>query len=100
MQINYYDKDKLCTVIHWQGFQVSIQNFTDNLISRAFGCKESVTWEDLESFLESRCFPKNRANAKDILENIGLEEYDPFEIVKKTQGKMAEDDQWLEFVED
>jgi hypothetical protein len=27
---------------------------------------------------------------------LGLEEYDPLAIVRKTQGRMAEDDQWLE----
>lgn len=100
MYIYYYDREKLCTVIHWKGFDVSIENFTDDIYSRAFGRKENVSWEDLKKFLESRCFPRNRTNAKEILTNMGLEEYDPFQIVKKTQGRMAEDDQWLKFVED
>ena len=30
------------------------------------------------------------------LEALGLEEYDPLAIIGKTQGRMAEDDQWME----
>lgn len=100
MNIHYYNRDKLCTIIHWEKFQVSIQNFTDDIFERAFGRKEYVTWQDLEYFLASRCFPKSRANAKELLKELGLDYYDPFEIVKITKGRMAEDDQWLEFVED
>ena len=37
-----------------------------------------------------------RANYMGIgLETIGVEEYDPVEIIKKTEGRMAEDEQWI-----
>ena len=47
-------------------------------------------------FLEERCIPKERDGIREYLEAIGLNEYDPLEIIKKTKGKMAEDDQWIE----
>jgi hypothetical protein len=30
------------------------------------------------------------------LESIGLDEYNPIEIIQRTAGRMAEDNQWLE----
>ena len=62
----------------------------------AFGTNELPTWEDFELFLEERCVPRERAGLREYLEALGLEEYDPLDIVRKTQGRMAEDDQWLE----
>lgn len=62
----------------------------------AFGANELPTWEDFELFLEERCVPRERAGLREYLEALGLEEYDPLDIVRKTQGRMAEDDQWLE----
>ena len=54
------------------------------------------TWSDFEAFLEERCVPRQRAGLREYLEALGLEEYDPLAIVQRTQGRMAEDDQWME----
>ena len=52
----------------------------------------------LEYFLESRCFPKSRAMLKSILRELGLDSYDPLAIIEKTQGRMAEDKQWIHLI--
>ena len=36
-----------------------------------------------------------RAGLREYLETIGVDRYDPLEIIRKTQGRMAEDDLWL-----
>jgi hypothetical protein len=46
--------------------------------------------------LEERCIPRQRAGLREYLEAHGLDEYDPLAIIKKTKGRMAEDDQWME----
>ena len=51
------------------------------------------------TFLEERCVPRQRDGIQEYLEALGLDEYDPWEIVKHTQGRMAEDQQWIEVVE-
>ena len=33
--------------------------------------------------------------AAEYLESIGVGEYDPLAIIRKTEGRMAEDDQWM-----
>ena len=51
------------------------------------------------AFLEERCVPRQREGIREYLETLGLDEYDPWEIIKRTQGRMAEDQQWIEVVE-
>ena len=36
---------------------------------------------------ESRCFPKTRDHAKDILKEMGLPFYDPLLIIEKQMGE-------------
>ena len=41
--------------------------------------------------------PRSRSGIREYLEAIGVEEYSPIEIIKKTSGRMAEDNQWLKW---
>lgn len=95
--ISYYDNDTLCTRIY--------ADFTDHLLAiknedvpnlhRAFGVNETPTWDDFMSFLEERCIPRQRDGLHYYLDELGLDEYDPLAIVLRTEGRMAEDHQWL-----
>ena len=62
----------------------------------AFGNNPHPTWADFQAFLEERCIPRQRAGLREYLEAIGVAEYDPLQIIQKTKGRMAEDQQWLE----
>lgn len=75
--------------------RAKICNYTHNLIDRAFGRQEHPVFEKYEAFLESRCFPGSRDKMKLVLRGLDLPFYDPFLIIEKTQGRMAEDDQWI-----
>lgn len=101
LKLNYYNKDNLCTTIiaDYMAKSVKCKNFTDNSVYTAFGIKTNVNWQDYNSFLEERCIPKSRMGLKEYLYEIGVDEYDPLEIIKKTNGKMAEDSQWIEVEE-
>ena len=70
-------------------------NKTDEVIHQAFGVKAKPNWEDFEYFLESRCFPRTRDHLKLVLRDLGLDSYDPLAIIEKTEGRMAEDKQWI-----
>lgn len=102
MILEYMCKDKLSTRIYvdYQKNIVKIENYTNDLLARAFGIKENPTITDFENFLESRCFPRTRDKLKWILRDLGLDYYDPYLICKKTQGRMAEDHMWIKFVEE
>ena len=75
--------------------EVHILNYTDNLMFRAFGVVENPDYQMYLDFLESRCFPRSRDKMKLILKDLGLPFYDPFMIIEKTEGRMAEDDFWI-----
>ena len=93
----YMYKEKVCTIIDVNEIkrEVSIKNYTDNIMFRAFGIEENPDYHMYEEFLESRCFPESRDKMKLILRDLDLPFYDPMMIIEKTQGKMAEDDFWI-----
>ena len=95
--ISFYDDKVLCTKIcaDFTDKTIVAQNYTDNIVKTAFGNNVYPTWEDFNNFLEERCVPKNRSGIREYLETIGVEEYNPLEIIKKTEGRMAEDNQWI-----
>lgn len=97
MKLEFYDREILCTkvVVDFTDKTLSAENTTEHIVKTAFGKNEAPTWEDFQSFLEERCVPRSRSGVREYLETIGVETYDPLEIIKKTSGRMAEDDQWI-----
>ena len=93
----YMHGQTVCTIIDVNEMkqEVHIVNYTDNLMFRAFGVEEYPDYKMYLEFLESRCFPESRDKMKLILKDLDLPFYDPFMIIEKTQGKMAEDDFWI-----
>ncbi|MBQ3803858.1 MAG: hypothetical protein II845_09205 [Oscillospiraceae bacterium] len=75
------------------------KNYTEQAIKTAFGKNQFPSWADLESFLEERCIPRQRRGLREYLETLGVGEYDPLAIIRKPQGRMAEDDQWMKVQE-
>lgn len=98
LAIRYYNGEQLCTLIYADetAHDLRAENYTDLAIKTAFGRREFPTWDDLQAFLESRCIPRDRAGLREYLEALGLTEYDPLAIIARTQGRMAEDQQWME----
>lgn len=93
----YYNSHALCTVIYVDFTDKTLvaENHTDFLVKTAFGQKSAPNWNDFMEFLEERCVPRQRESLQDYLEALGLDHYDPLEIVLRTEGRMAEDQQWL-----
>lgn len=78
-------------------FKCEVINFTDIIILRPFGVNENPSLQDLLDFYESRCFPKERRNCQELLEDFGLDEYIPSQIILKTHGRQLEDFCWIKF---
>lgn len=97
MRMTYMFRQHPCTVIDvdFLNRKIKIQNKTDDIIHRAFGVVEEPDWDDFEYFLEDRCFPRTRANCMDILKSLGLDNYDPLQIIEKTKGKCTDDKMWI-----
>ena len=98
LEIRYYNGDALCTLIYADktARDLLAENYTQQAVKTAFGNKQLPSWADLESFLEERCIPRQRAGLREYLEALGLDVYDPLAMIQKTKGRMAEDEQWME----
>ena len=98
LEIRYFDNKKLCSLIYADetSHEVYVRNYVDDPVKRAFGVCETPSWDDLLEFIESRCIPRERAGIQKYLDSLGLSSYEPWDIVRKTEGRMAEDKQWLE----
>ena len=101
MKFEFYDGELLCTKIiaDFTDETLSVVNVTENIVKTAFGKNETPTWNDFLNFLEERCVPRSRSGIREYLETIRVEEYNPLEIIKKTNGRMAEDNQWIRWEE-
>ena len=99
--LHFYDGNALCTKICADRTTrtLVIENHTADVLRTAFGVDQNPTWNDLQEFLESRCVPRQRDGLRYYLAELGLETYDPLEIIRKTKGSMAEDNCRLVIVE-
>ena len=97
VRLKYYDGQQLCSTVlaDYTDQLVWAENCCADPVKTAFGRNAAPTWRDYETFLAERCMPQARAGLREYLEAIGVSEYDPLAIIRKTAGRMAEDDQWL-----
>jgi len=51
--------------------------------------------ESITNWLIRRIFSKERPDLQNLLKCLGLDEYDPWEIVKKTKGVTKNDNFWI-----
>lgn len=93
----YMHNETVCTLIDVDEVnrKVRIKNYVENVMFRAFGAVDQPEYEQYQDFLESRCFPRSRDKMKLVLKDLDIPFYDPFLIIEKTEGRMAEDDFWI-----
>ena len=98
MCLKYMYRDQVCTEIFvdFTRDKIRIKNHTDKIYRKAFGAKEKPTWEDFNIFLRDRVFPPTRGNVKELLQELGLQSYDPLQIIEKTGGRVAVDNMHVE----
>ena len=99
MKIDYMFKTSVCTTIYVDFLRkkISIVNKTDDILHRAFGVNENPSWQDFLDFVSDRCFSESRGDRKAVLKALGVESFDPIQIIEQTKGKTYEDRQWMRF---
>lgn len=97
LRLWYMHEQTVCTVIDVDEIRraVRIVNYVTHPMFRAFGVEEHPDYEKYMEFLESRCFPRSRDKLKLQLQQLDIPFYDPFLIIEKTEGRMAEDHFWI-----
>ena len=56
--------------------------------------------EGVRTYIKGRVVPRNRTSIDRILKDMGLSEYDPYQIFKYNRGSKDTDDTWVKFNED
>ena len=99
VRFQYLERDKVTADVEvdYAARSVRYQPYSDDIYALPFGVKTSPNIADFSRFLESRCFPGDRRNCKQLLEDLGLDEYIPLDIVRKTHGRQLEDYCWIRF---
>lgn len=100
-KFSFYDEDELCTVIiaDFTDEIIQIKNYVDDYIRTAFGNNSNPSWDDLMWLIGDRLISSSRDGINYYLEVIGLDEYESIEMLRRTSGRMAEDNHRL-IVED
>ena len=101
MRLYYMCMDKCLEVfdIDLRREEVERKTVEHNALWSPFQCYEPG-YRDFEQFLESRCFPRYRANRKEIFRSIGIDYYDPWSIVRRTRGIMMNEPCWFLYESD
>lgn len=101
LKFEYYEKDKLNTKVSvdYVKQEIIVENFTDDIVEQAFG-KRKITMDIIDEFFRERVFPETRVNCKDILEGLGLRNFDAEAIARITHGVLIHDFNWIRFDEE
>ena len=91
-----YWKDDIAARVYVRGKNVTVSKYTENPGKQLFADKKMTRYQ-LGKIFEMRCWEKGRADINEILENLGLKEYNPYEIVRKTHGVSYNDYIWFRF---
>ena len=91
-----YWKDDITARVYVKGKNVTVSRFTDNPGKQLFAEKKMTRYQ-LGKIFEMRCWEKERADINEILGNLGLKEFNPYEIVRKTHGVSHNDYIWFRF---
>ena len=102
MVLEWKHKNVLCTKIFvdFKSETVRIENYTESIIKRAFGVNNNPDINDFMDLVKRRCFSQNADGLKERLRQIGLDYYNPLDIISRTNGEMAEDYFTLTIIEE
>ncbi len=103
MHLNFMSKDNIILTeiyVNYPNRTVQIVNHTDRLTDRAFGCNENPSIEDFETFIEDRSIPQTRDNFANEMQIRGIKDTTPLGIVRHYHGRSADDQKWIDFIED
>lgn len=91
-------KDEECTLVTVDRVKkkASVEYLTTDANKRGINIK-SHSIEGVMQFLKSRCFPEDRVDRDELLEMLGLINYSPLSIAKKTHGILYDDFTWVKF---
>lgn len=90
MKFFILDNNERVSLVSIEKDKAAITHYKDSVMY-PFYHKDEVSIDEVNAFIENRCFNRNRPDKDDLLKSIGLGAYDAWKIVRKTSGKMIHD---------
>ncbi|MBR4600362.1 MAG: hypothetical protein IKO39_09985 [Treponema sp.] len=91
----YWANEKTADVIFTKNTAL-IKRYTQNPVKQIFA-KDELPLFELGEIIKLRCWDENRDNLEKYLHKLGLSEYNPYEICRKTHGVMFQDKTWFKY---
>lgn len=89
-------KNELSARVSARGRNVHVSRYIIHPVRQIF-YNEKITRNQLNEILKLRCFEEGRPDIMDKLKAMGLSEYRPLDIVRKTHGVSYNDYIWIRF---
>lgn len=97
MKFFILDNNERVSLVSIEKDKAVITHYKDSVMY-PFYHKDEVSIDEVNTFIESRCFDKNRPDRDSLLSHLKLDGYNAWAIVRKTNGRMAHDRISVEFV--
>ena len=91
----YWENEKTAPV-RLDNRNAYIKRYTLHPVKQIFYA-DKITRFEFGGILEDRCWDRHRPDIQKILSLLGLDEYNPYEICKRTHGRMYQDHIWFRF---
>ena len=89
-------EDEVVSSVHVGPLEVLIERYDLNPVKQIFYA-DKISRFTFGEILKNRCFDEHRPDIKRLLDILGLDEFNPYKICKKTHGKMVQDKTWFKF---
>ena len=89
-------KDEISARVSVKGKRVHVSRYIIHPIRQLF-YSDSITRNQLNEILRLRCFDEGRSDKVEKLKAMGLTEYRPIDIIRKTHGVSYNDYLWIRF---
>ncbi len=91
-----YWKDEITARVYVHEREAIVSRFVEHPVKQLFAA-DRMTRNQLNRILELRCWERGRADIQELLNRIGLSEYNPQQIVRRTHGVSYNDYIWFRF---
>ena len=94
--LQLFDKENLVADIYIENGVFKIEKY-DKRIGHQLFLADNIDFNIFKDIISTRVFSDKRPDLKELLEQLGLKEYDLYDIIRKTHGLMFFDYLWFKF---
>jgi len=84
----------------YESRRLTVDNYGESYMDSTILGLAEPTMDSIYAWFEGRCFPRTRVDCDFLLKSIGLSEYAPYNIVRKTHGVLFDDRYWIRFIDE